>query len=149
MFEGLSVTQPGVLRIQVRNEAGALVAESHPLVVRDGRYGGYWADMHGQSGESIGITTSRQYFDFARNKAFLDATGHQANDFQVNNAFWAYLNKLTAEYHQDGTFVTLPGYATGTTPSFAGRSATRSPRHTAPAAIAMAVRVNQCMRVFP
>ncbi|MDH3602893.1 MAG: DUF3604 domain-containing protein [Candidatus Tectomicrobia bacterium] len=110
VFEGLSVAQPGVLRIKVRDAAGAIVAESHPLVVRDGPYGGYWGDMHGQSGESIGITTSRQYFDFARNKAFLDATGHQANDFQVNNAFWTYLNQLTAEYHQDGVFVTLPGY---------------------------------------
>ena len=109
-FEGLSVAQPGVLRIKVLTPAGDVVAESHPLVVRDGPYGGYWADMHGQSGESIGITTSRQYFDFARNKAFLDATGHQANDFQVNNAFWRYLNELTAEYHQDGVFVTLPGY---------------------------------------
>jgi hypothetical protein len=110
VFEGLHVEQPGVLRIRVHDASGSVVAESHPLVVRDGLYGGYWADMHGQSGESIGITTSRQYFDFARNKAFLDATSHQANDFQVNNAFWAYLNRLTAEYHQDGTFVTLPGY---------------------------------------
>lgn len=110
VFEGLHVDQPGVLRITVRNQAGDIVAESHPLVVRHGPYGGYWGDMHGQSGESIGLTTSRQYFDFARNKAFLDATSHQANDFQVNNAFWAYLNRLTAEYHQDGTFVTLPGY---------------------------------------
>ncbi|MCS5555202.1 MAG: DUF3604 domain-containing protein, partial [Arenicellales bacterium] len=36
--------------------------------------------------------------------------GHQANDFQVNNAFWKYLNQLTAEYHQDGRFVVFPGY---------------------------------------
>jgi Protein of unknown function (DUF3604) len=110
VFEGLSVAQTGMLRIRVRNESGALIAESHPLVVRQGPYGGYWGDMHGQSGESIGITTARQYFDFARNKAFLDATGHQANDFQINNAFWAYLNELSAAYHQEGTFVTLPGY---------------------------------------
>jgi hypothetical protein len=111
VFEDLSVAQPGVLRIRVRcAQTGDLVAESHPLLVREGPYGGYWGDMHGQSGQSIGITTSRQYFDFARNKSFLDATGHQANDFQVNNAFWNYLNELTAEYHQDGKFVTLPGY---------------------------------------
>ena len=109
-FEGLTVSEPGVLRIKVRDASGGVVAESHPLVVREGPHGGYWADMHGQSGESIGITTSRQYFDFARNKAFLDAAGHQANDFQVNNAFWAYLNELTAEYNQEGTFVTFPGY---------------------------------------
>ncbi len=110
MFEGLSVTEPGVLRIRVLDAAGSVAAESHPLVIRDGIHGGYWGDTHGQSGESIGITTSRQYFDFARNKAFLDVTGHQANDFQINNAFWAYLNELTAEYHQDRVFVTLPGY---------------------------------------
>lgn len=109
-FDGLKVDTEGELRIVVRGESGEVVAESHPLIVKAGQYGGYWADMHGQSGESIGITTSRQYFDFARNKSFLDATGHQANDFQVNNAFWAYLNELTAEYNEEGTFVTFPGY---------------------------------------
>ena len=110
VFDDLSVAEPGVLRIQVRDTTSAIVAESHPLVIREGSFAGYWGDMHGQSGESIGITTSRQYFDFARNKAFLDATGHQANDFQINNAFWAYLNELSAEYNDEGTFVTLPGY---------------------------------------
>ncbi len=109
-FDGLSVSDPGVLRVTVRDQSGAVAAESHPLVIREGRCGGYWGDMHGQSGESVGITTSRQYFDFARNKAFLDATGHQANDFQINNAFWAYLNELSAEYNEEGVFVTLPGY---------------------------------------
>ena len=71
---------------------------------------GNWGDLHGQSGETIGLTTSRQYFDFARNKSFLDVTSHQANDFQVNNAFWKYLNQLTEEYHEDGRFVIFPGY---------------------------------------
>ena len=109
-FEGLSVDQPGTLRITVRDEAGAAVAASHPLLVREGRYAGYWGDLHGQSGESIGVTTSSEYFEFARNLAFLDLTGHQANDFQVNNAFWAYLNELTAAYLEEGRFVTFPGY---------------------------------------
>ena len=109
-LDDLRVTEPGVLRVVVRDESSSIAAESHPLVVRDGPHGGYWADMHGQSGESIGITTARQYFDFARNCAFLDATGHQANDFQVNNAFWAHLNRLSADYNDEGTFVTLPGY---------------------------------------
>ena len=79
-------------------------------MIRSGAVSGYWGDLHGQSGESIGVTTSRQYFDFARDKAFLDATGHQANDFQVNNAFWRYLNELTTEYNDEGNFVTFPGY---------------------------------------
>ncbi len=109
-FENLSVEEPGILRITVRNEAGDDVARSHPLVIQDGPYGGYWADLHGQSGESIGIGTSKDYFEFGRNMAFLDALSHQANDFQVNNAFWAYLNELTARYHEDHRFVTFPGY---------------------------------------
>ncbi|MGZ0190448.1 MAG: DUF3604 domain-containing protein, partial [Alphaproteobacteria bacterium] len=64
----------------------------------------------GQSGESIGVTTARHYFDFARNKSFLDATSHQANDFQITNAFWDYLQELAAEFNEDGRFCVLPGY---------------------------------------
>lgn len=107
--EGLSVTDAGTLTIKVY-EGDNLITSTGPLLIRDGAYAGYWADMHGQSGESIGINTASEYFDFARNVAFLDATSHQANDFQVNNAFWAYLNELTAEHQQDNRFVTLPGY---------------------------------------
>ena len=111
MFEGLSCDQAGELRITVKDTAtGEVVAESHPMQIREGQYGGYWGDLHGQSGESIGIGTSRSYFDFARNKAFLDLTSHQANDFQVNNKFWAYLNELAAEFLEEGRFVTFPGY---------------------------------------
>ena len=109
-FDNLAVTETGLLRITVRDETGDVVAESHPMLIREGDLSGYWGDLHGQSGESIGVTTSRQYFEFAYNKAFLDVTSHQANDFQVNNAFWANLNELTAEYHKDGHFVTFPGY---------------------------------------
>ena len=109
LFENLTVAQPGTLRIQVIDEHDQCMAEAGPLVIRAG-LSGYWGDLHGQSGESIGITTSRQYFDFARNKSFLDVSGHQANDFQVNNAFWHYLNELTAEFHEDGRFVVFPGY---------------------------------------
>lgn len=108
-IEGLSVGGEGTLRVRVM-DGDDCVATAGPLVVRDGAVSGYWGDMHGQSGESIGVTTARNYFDFARDKAFLDATSHQANDFQVNNAFWAYLNELTAEYQEDHRFVTLPGY---------------------------------------
>ena len=110
VFDGLTVGRPGLLRIAVRDASGAIVAESHPMVVRDGAYGGYWGDLHGQSGESIGVTTAEQYFDFARNKAVLDVTSHQANDFQVNNAFWAHINTLTARHDEPGVFVTFPGY---------------------------------------
>lgn len=109
VLENLSADQSGCIRIDVMKD-GEKVAEAGPLLIAEGKHSGYWGDLHGQSGESIGITTSRQYFDFARNKAFLDVSGHQANDFQVNNAFWRYLNELTREYHEDGRFVVFPGY---------------------------------------
>ena len=109
-FEDLRVASPGLLQIRVEDEDGKFLAETNPLIIRDGALGGYWADLHGQSGESIGIGASRDYFNFARNMSFLDAASHQANDFQVNNAFWAYINELTAEFHQAHRFVTFPGY---------------------------------------
>jgi len=110
VLEGLSCTKAGTLRIKILDEDGAQVAEAGPMIVRKGAYSGYWGDLHGQSGESIGITTSRDYFNFARNLAFLEVTSHQANDFQVNNAFWEYLNELTEEFHEDNRLVTFPGY---------------------------------------
>ena len=110
LFDGLTCDSEGVLRISVFDGEGQLLAESSPLLLRHGTMSGYWGDMHGQSGESIGINTAREYFDFARNLAFLDATSHQANDFQVNNRFWSLINELTAEYLEEGRFVTFPGY---------------------------------------
>ena len=110
VFEGLTCAKKGTLKIEVYNTAGHLLVASNPLLIRDGNVGGYWGDMHGQSGESVGINTCRQYFEFARNHAVLDATSHQANDFHINKAFWAHINELTAEYNEDGTFVTFPGY---------------------------------------
>ncbi|MBT7955172.1 MAG: DUF3604 domain-containing protein, partial [Rhodospirillaceae bacterium] len=111
LFEKLSIAEEGELRIKIFDaDSDVLLCEAGPLIIEDGPYGGYWGDLHGQSGETIGITNSREYFDFARDLAFLDVTSHQANDFQVNNAFWEFLNELTAAYNNEGRFVTFPGY---------------------------------------
>ncbi|MBX2824806.1 MAG: DUF3604 domain-containing protein [Gammaproteobacteria bacterium] len=110
VLKHLKSATEGMLRIRVVAENGECVAEAGPLLFRSEGVSGYWGDLHGQSGESIGVTTARQYFDFARDLAFLDVSSHQANDFQVNNMFWQYLNELTAEYHQDQQFVVFPGY---------------------------------------
>jgi hypothetical protein len=109
-IENLQVEDGGVLRISLHNADGELLTQSNPLLIRTGNIAGYWGDMHGQSGESVGVNTAREYFDFARNLSFLDATSHQANDFQINNAFWKLINDLSAEYHQDHRFLTYPGY---------------------------------------
>ncbi|WP_226575541.1 DUF3604 domain-containing protein [Acuticoccus sediminis] len=109
VFEGLSVAAPGTLRIKVFVD-DALVAEAGPLVVEAGDHAGFWGDLHGQTGETIGVNTIESYFDFARNKAFLDVSAHQGNDFQINLPFWARLNELTAEWNEPGRFTVFPGY---------------------------------------
>ena len=109
-IEGLSVAKEAVFDITVSDMIDNRLAISNPMTVRDGDYAAYWGDMHGQSGESVGVNTAREYFQFARDLAFLDATSHQANDFQVNEPFWRQINELTAEFHVDDRFLTLPGY---------------------------------------
>lgn len=108
-IEGLSVTEPGVLRIRVYCD-GVEVAEAGPLIVRDAPIVGYWGDLHGQTGETVGINSIESYFDFARNKSFLDVSSHQGNDFQINRAFWSHLNALTGKVDEPGRFVAFPGY---------------------------------------
>jgi hypothetical protein len=77
----------------------------------------YWADFHGQSGETIGSNTIEEYFTFGRDVGRLDILGHQGNDFQISDKFWAEINQTTKEYYQPGKFVTFPGYEwSGNTP---------------------------------
>ena len=110
IFEELKVACEGVLQIKVLNSDDRVIAESNPLVIKSEKRAGYWGDLHGQSGESIGVGTAEEYFNFARDLAFLDVTAHQANDFQINKALWERINQLTAAYQEDGQFVTFPGY---------------------------------------
>ncbi len=96
------------LRLMVN---GREVARANPLrVVRAAPLRRYWGDLHGQSGETIGMGSAESYFRYARDKAFIDIVGHQGNDFQITDAFWAELNRLTAAFDVPGRFVCLPGY---------------------------------------
>jgi hypothetical protein len=111
-IDGLAVQRPGDLVIAVRDATtGTLLATSNPLrVVDDAELLPFWGDIHGQSAETIGTNGARDYFRFARDRAFLDVAAHQGNDFQMPDAFWAELGRLTAEFDEPGRFVTLPGY---------------------------------------
>ena len=74
------------------------------------RFNHYWGDLHGQSGETVGTGTAAEYYRFARDKAFVDIVGHQGNDFQIDTALWAEINRIAAELDEPGKFVALPGY---------------------------------------
>lgn len=116
-IDGLSVDQEGTFRFSLFDASGASLAVSNPLVVKASGPAAYWGDLHGQSGETVGINPMREYLEFARDVAFLDVTSHQANDFQVTNDFWQQVNDLTGEFNQDGKFTVFPGYEwSGNTP---------------------------------
>lgn len=111
VFEGLTVQNSGSLTITLYDSNGDLLATSNILHVKEQLiYRHYWGDLHGQSCETVGTNTARDYFKFARDLAFLDMTGHQGNDFQITRTFWKHLNELTAEFNEQGRFLTLPGY---------------------------------------
>jgi hypothetical protein len=110
VIENLVAAKAGDLDLKVTAN-GRVIAQANPLrVVKSTPIRRYWADLHGQSGETIGMGTAEEYFHYARDKAFIDMVGHQGNDFQITDGFWKKLNELTAEFDQPGKFVCLPGY---------------------------------------
>jgi hypothetical protein len=83
----LCIAEPGDYEVTVL-DGGTELCPSKPPRIREGaELLQFWPDMHGQSGESIGTGTAREYFLFARDKSFVDMSGHQANDFQITDAF--------------------------------------------------------------
>ncbi len=109
-IEGLSCPAEGDVTVRLLTPEGRELATSNPLVVKAGVPETFWGDLHGQSGETVGINTIDEYFLFARDRAFLDVTSHQANDFQINDLFWKRINDVAATFNEEGRFVTLPGY---------------------------------------
>ena len=102
---------PGVFRIQVTDDASGLSGETNPIVVRSQATGGrFWADIHGQSEETIGTNTIDRYFRFARDYALLDVCGHQGNDFQITDSFWEQINQASARFNRPQKFVVFPGW---------------------------------------
>jgi hypothetical protein len=112
IVHGLTATRPGDLAITVLDESGAALARSNTLRVAaaGAELVHFWGDTHGQSNETLGTNRAREYFEFGRDKAFLDVIGHQGNDFQITKAFWNELNDLSREFDRPGSFVCIPGY---------------------------------------
>ena len=100
----------GPVRFTLSTAGGAQLATSNPLVIQDAEFVAYWGDLHGQSGETVGINPIREYLEFARDISFLDVCSHQANDFHLKTAFWDQINDLSAEFNEDGRFAMFPGY---------------------------------------
>ena len=111
LYEGLSVSSPGDIYIELRDSDNAVVSRSNPLrIFEDSELIPFWGELHGQSEETIGTNSINDYFAFARDKAGLDVIVHQGNDFQITNEFWEKIQIVTKQFLDEGHFVTFPGY---------------------------------------
>lgn len=121
IIEGLSVSQEGILFIKVITAYNQCLTQTNPLqIVAAAQLFPYWGDLHGQSEETIGTNSIDEYFDFGRNKAFLDILSHQGNDFQITHHFWNTIQSITQQYHEPGRFITFPGYEWSANTSLGG-----------------------------
>ena len=111
IIEGLVVSETGDLVIELVGADGSVAAASNPLrIAAEADLLPYWGDLHGQSEETIGTNSARDFYGFARDRAFLDICVHQGNDFQITSEFWEHLNELSAEFTEDGRFIVFPGW---------------------------------------
>lgn len=110
-IEGLSVTEAGDITIDLIDDQGQKVCSTNPIrITANAELLPYWGDLHGQSEETIGTNSARDFYEFARDKAFLDACVHQGNDFQITTEFWNHLNDLSKEFTKDDEFIVFPGW---------------------------------------
>jgi len=112
VLDGLRADAPGEVSVRVLDDIGSELCRTNPLRVQPNDAGlvHFWGDTHGQSNETLGTNSAREYFKFGRDQAHLDVMGHQGNDFQITGAFWRELNALTKEFDSPGHFVCIPGY---------------------------------------
>ncbi len=107
----IKALETGILNIELLDDEGRVVACSNPCKIVDEQpLLPYWGDLHGQSEETIGTNSAREFYEFARDKAFLDICVHQGNDFQITTEFWEHLNELSAEFTENDRFITFPGW---------------------------------------
>jgi len=111
-FGKCTVNRPGIFTVRARALDGALAGESNPLMAIEapGPHRPFWADLHGQSGETVGTNSVRDYFVFARDYSALDVSGHQANDFQITGPVWEEIKAAANDANEPGRFVAFVGY---------------------------------------
>ncbi len=111
-FEKLRLQRAGVHNIVATDADLRLNATSNGVLCAENRtpYRPYWADMHGQSEETVGTNSINDYFRYARDVSHLDVSCHQGNDFQITQEFWREFQRKVKEYHEPHRFITFLGY---------------------------------------
>ena len=107
--------EEGLYRLKLN--CNKLWGQSNPVSVSKNNRSLFWGDLHGQTQDTIGTGTVEEYFTFARDRALIDVTSWQGNDFQITDSTWNEVCKLTKEFHKPGHFITFLGYEwSGLTP---------------------------------
>jgi len=100
----------GTYYFNIKGEKTGLQGISNPHRVSNENRKLYFGDMHGQTAETVGTGSLDRYFSFARDSAFIDFSGWQGNDFQINDQKWHDVRRATQKYHQPNKFITFLGY---------------------------------------
>ena len=107
----------GVLRLRVGCAGLGLATETNPVLTDGDAVALLWGDTQGQTGETVGSGSLDDFFTYARDAAALDFVAHSANDFQVEDAFYAEVLRATDRFTEAGHFVAFAGFEwSGNTP---------------------------------
>jgi hypothetical protein len=108
----VSFEAPGVYRLTAIDDETGAEATTNAVTCRrsDSTFETFWGDIHGQSGETVGTGTIREYFEYARDNAFLDFASHAGNDFQITDEFWEEVQRSISDFHAPHEFVTFLCY---------------------------------------
>ncbi|HIE14747.1 TPA: DUF3604 domain-containing protein [Candidatus Bathyarchaeota archaeon] len=111
-FENVIPPSPGIYFLRVLDKSGKFKSVSNPCICRTRhvKYRYLWGDLHGQSGEALGIGSALDYFRFARNVAALDFCCNQGNDFDISEDGWSQIRKATNIFNEPDRFVAFLGY---------------------------------------
>lgn len=111
-----SISEPGLVVLEVHDETQGLSAESNPILCGRSRLFRkvFWGDIHGHTALSDGTGHPDDYYRYARDAAGLDVTAitdHAELGFRpLRGKPWSVIQNSVADHYEPGRFVTILGY---------------------------------------
>lgn len=110
-IEGLRLTGPALLEIELLGSDGTVAARTGPVrALTEPELLPFWADFNGQSAENGGTNSADSFFSFARDIAPVDAVSHLGTGHGITHDIWGFLNELSDTFDASGRFLAVPGY---------------------------------------